>query len=123
MGCSAGQFNFLNGLEYVNVRTYTIHAHGVKWTLLGNVMRDGTGPLGNRFYSKIIEPVAESIIMEAFTANKSRVWTFSVVRGPTKTRPRFKWTIAADIYPVSSIWRYRQSLRGERVYEGLLWEI
>jgi len=33
------------------------------------------GPRGNRFYGKIIyeEPVVESIIMEAFTANKSRV--------------------------------------------------
>lgn len=33
------------------------------------------GLRGNRFYGKIIyeEPVAESIIMKAFTANKSRV--------------------------------------------------
>lgn len=41
---------------------------------MGNV-RDRI-PRGNRFYGKIIyeQPVAESIIiMEAFTANKSRV--------------------------------------------------
>lgn len=55
-GCSAGQFNFLNGPEYVNAN---LHECGVKRTLNGRTC--GTAfciicmaHAGNRFYGKII---------------------------------------------------------------------